>query len=201
MSFHPFQGRPSFGLRQMTKTGGICFLKFPSLSGKTFIRTSPRNRRHHRRQTRVSIPFREDLHSDAQKKYKKQKQSQASFHPFQGRPSFGRNRILNTAGRPSYGFHPFQGRPSFGPYKSHPFSPEDDEVSFHPFQGRPSFGRVAMNVERETRTLQFPSLSGKTFIRTCFISMLRLYLRLLVSIPFREDLYSDNILMTGYWRL
>ena len=40
--------------------------KFPSLSGKTFIRTSDQITVFSKALERVSIPFREDLHSDAE---------------------------------------------------------------------------------------------------------------------------------------
>ena len=64
MRFHPFQGRPSFG-----RIGVVYFAfdsdkAFPSLSGKTFIRTLKERKRSIKNKDLVSIPFREDLHSD-----------------------------------------------------------------------------------------------------------------------------------------
>ena len=63
--------------------------------------------------------------------------------------------------------------------------------SFHPFQGRAPFGqilKIAKQIEAETK---FPSLSGKTSIRTDETCPLRYPPHVRVSIPFREDLYSD----------
>ena len=67
--FHPFQGRPLFGQVGAKKVDQLDRKMFPSLSGKTSIRTNhPRNTP----QTRlhgVSIPFREDLYSDVFSKF------------------------------------------------------------------------------------------------------------------------------------
>ena len=66
-SFHPFQGRPPFGQEFRSITDGVLIDGFPSLSGKTSIRTS--NSRVFRQTLGrpVSIPFREDLHSDVKR--------------------------------------------------------------------------------------------------------------------------------------
>ena len=299
MRFHPFQGRPLFGLKdgQMVaqaatwlfpslsgKTSfrtsqGLRLRKtyshgvsipfredlhsdswvpaemllttspaFPSLSGKTFIRTinfvidphgrtypvsipfredlhsdhsfrPPKLRFIHT--TRVSIPFREDLHSDLFSSYSNVSPREQCFHPFQGRPSFGlgsrdlRARILSAC------FHPFQGRPSFGPDANIQTTPIHPEC-FHPFQGRPSFGHLQNIIRQAIVERLFPSLSGKTFIRTfvkrCFGVSGRLRFPSLsgktfirtnagparvaqgthsVSIPFREDLHSDFVFFAG----
>ena len=119
ISFHPFQGRPLFGLARNGKTVVQVAKEFPSLSGKTSIRTSVPERRNKFHSESVSIPFREDLYSDR----------------------------------------------SEGSHKTTQFSD------------------------------LFPSLSGKTSIRTkleCPVSVIR---RCIVSIPFREDLYSDIVVL------
>jgi len=72
-----------------------------------------------------------------------------------------------------------------------------DKNSFHPFQGRPPFGHdLGINL-RPPYSPEFPSLSGKTFIRTIFAIFFELRGKSKVSIPFREDLHSDPFLVTG----
>ena len=111
-------------------------------------------------------------------------------------------------------FHPFQGRPLFGPSIANP--PCFVVKSFHPFQGRPLFGHVvweegggysntfpSLSGKTSIRTrhssnrhdlkLRFPSLSGKTSIRTKRQFQPICINKKVVSIPFREDLYSDEI--------
>ena len=66
---------------------------FPSLSGKTSIRTPKKNHRNQTRRVRVSIPFREDLHSDELYWITSDEETSGCFHPFQGRPSFGHREI------------------------------------------------------------------------------------------------------------
>ena len=114
-SFHPFQGRPSFGHSCIESSRPCDLIVFPSLSGKTFIRTRLRS-----------------VQTDTQ--------TRRSFHPFQGRPSFGRHVYLKIGKRLFESFHPFQGRPSFGLRFHNP----PNTKSFHPFQGRPSFGRFPL---------------------------------------------------------
>ena len=63
-------------------------------------------------------------------------------------------------------FHPFQGRPSFGLRKLDEFMKILEVASFHPFQGRPSFGLPVVATALRDYFRPFPSLSGKTFIRT-----------------------------------
>ena len=115
-SFHPFQGRPSFGQPLLRRVFRYEMqYQFPSLSGKTFIRTRGEPGRPHRFLSEVSIPFREDLHSD-------------KLEP---------KKLISSTGR------------------------------------------------------WFPSLSGKTFIRT-LRKILKASANIDVSIPFREDLHSDD---------
>ena len=112
----------------------------------------------------VSIPFREDLHSDAWGQAETEGGDNMRFHPFQGRPSFGQKLQQVKAEDVATGFHPFQGRPSFGP-------------SMGSFVGQSSllvsipFREDLHSDHFEVRnilfvTSEFPSLSGKTFIRT-----------------------------------
>ena len=87
-------------------------------------------------------------------------------------------------------FHPFQGRPLFGPEDIATVAKEL-RISFHPFQGRPLFGRAGGGWCVEPLELEFPSLSGKTSIRTVAKGQ-KTKPAVSVSIPFREDLYSDK---------
>ena len=88
MSFHPFQGRAPFGPQLPERAKPALFPWFPSLSGKSSIRTVDTSREFARiairrfhpfqgrapfglskqtaevKQLEVSIPFREELHSD-----------------------------------------------------------------------------------------------------------------------------------------
>ena len=164
-SFHPFQGRPSFGLAAWKDLLSILKRAFPSLSGKTFIRTLRTNHRRNRDRGKVSIPFREDLHSDRAIAQKSVQIRDAVSIPFREDLHSDISEFMKIL--------------------------EVTKTSFHPFQGRPSFGqgRQAYSVRREIN--RFPSLSGKTFIRTEKIAEMvdRFYW---VSIPFREDLHSDQ---------
>ena len=167
--FHPFQGRPSFGQKNSPGSLTSSPSSFPSLSGKTFIRTCQQSRKSNYSGTR-------------------------RFHPFQGRPSFGR-RSGSVRQRQQMGsFHPFQGRPSFGPQRT--LIRWDIHTGFHPFQGRPSFGLKAYMKETKKIEELFPSLSGKTFIRTEGLHEGNEENRRAVSIPFREDLHSDTFRST-----
>ena len=165
------EGFPSLSgktfIRTLYRVGPACgqgTRQFPSLSGKTFIRTRFLLTKHGVLSPHVSIPFREDLHSDITNSFSAGMISPPGFHPFQGRPPFGPKLGYSPTLSAGISFHPFQGRPPFGPLKIHPFEAPNDE-SFHPFQGRPPFG-PAIEIEKETKTLR-------------------------VSIPFREDLHSD----------
>ena len=137
--FHPFQGRPSFGLPKYCNIEFLVRPEFPSLSGKTFIRTwiiwenSPTN------QANVSIPFREDLHSDRYRRSNKRSQNKVSI-PF--REDLHSDSVSQDT------------------------SSGKQTRRFHPFQGRPSFGHRQVCHSKKVRYQVFPSLSGKTFIRT-----------------------------------
>ena len=80
-SFHPFQGRPPFGLAPEIDVPAELRGKFPSLSGKTSIRTEPFGL-HQVLYAAVSIPFREDLHSDELPASKLTKKDQKVSIPF-----------------------------------------------------------------------------------------------------------------------
>ena len=142
---------------------------FPSLSGKTSIRTSHQ----------ITV-FSKAL--------------ERGFHPFQGRPPFG--QALSVAPLTVYKwlcFHPFQGRPLFGPW-SRPG--REGRRRFHPFQGRPLFGHITFGPRSYSLYTPFPSLSGKTSIRTGDRKANENGETPSVSIPFREDLYSDTFKIT-----
>ena len=49
-----------------------------------------------------------------------------------------------------------------------------------------------IKTDGDDRRGEFPSLSGKTFIRTCVAVRVSAEWQSLVSIPFREDLHSDT---------
>ena len=163
--FPSLSGKTSIRTICQNRCSGSGSNLFPSLSGKTSIRTRTRilaaceryGYRFHPFQGRplfglrvrvlnncktfgVSIPFREDLYSDWQPSQEDLEEARKSFHPFQGRPLFGhfRARILNAV----------------------------RQYGFHPFQGRPLFGQVATQLEIPKQMAEFPSLSGKTSIRT-----------------------------------
>ena len=139
---------------------------FPSLSGKTFIRTPADQIPSPPHNLGVSIPFREDLHSDVSKQMHLFQETKKVSIPFREDLHSDSiiQEVLNLLERRS--FHPFQGRPSFGPLfevndpdmekvkVSIPFREDlhsdrteshvdagTIQKGFHPFQGRPSFGR------------------------------------------------------------
>ena len=114
----------------------------------------------------VSIPFREELHSDTGAVAVERSVVYWRFHPFQGRAPFGHFQ---------YG----QGWKARFYVVSIPFREDlysdmvlycarraGGDAGFHPFQGRPLFGQT-LKIDQTTAKL------------------------LLVSIPFREDLHSD----------
>ena len=165
--FHPFQGRAPFGLNYdpLTKTLGVEL--FPSLSGKTFIRT-PASRWSHQ-----ALPA-------------------LGFHPFQGRPSFGLREFDAVRYTGTESFHPFQGRPSFGP-RAKIVVTEKGTIKFPSLSGK-TFIRTFRDFIQILRAAweMFPSLSGKTFIRTDSRLQPSQTRAGTVSIPFREDLHSDT---------
>ena len=167
--FHPFQGRPLFGRREYFKPHRIVWIEFPSLSGKTSIRTVYKAQQVIQNsgkfpslsgKTSIRTPVRLVTGS---------RSAVPGFHPFQGRPLFGQEtkRMKLNPFIPD-GFHPFQGRPLFGlddilmlrklemimeqvsiPFREDLYSDSQESrrntqeyrQSFHPFQGRPLFGR------------------------------------------------------------
>ena len=164
--FHPFQGRPLFGL-DYTKDGKTLeVIVFPSLSGKTSIRTSENSSIYAGRRRSVSIPFREDLYSDL------------THGPFLGCGD-------------SVRFHPFQGRPLFGHLPT-ARSLAVGTQSFPSLSGKTSIRTHNCGQGTGRKRNLFPSLSGKTSIRTIVEAVVEGYYPRRVSIPFREDLYSDK---------
>ena len=139
-SFHPFQGRPLFGPLKLHPFEPSETETFPSLSGKTSIRTYFGFINSKKGGISVSIPFREDLYSD-------------KYHPFS--PSQEEIQVSIPFREDLYS--------DTNSYLSVSFSTSS---SFHPFQGRPSFGPRSIFVLFPGPMDQFPSLSGKTFIRT-----------------------------------
>ena len=165
--FHPFQGRAPFGRGSKQTNSSPTRLKFPSLSGKSSIRTN-------------------------QAKAKRRKRQLLDFHPFQGRAPFGLTGQFVSYQREFREFPSLSGKssirtawyghkdPDAGFYVSIPFREDlySDTFAtglrvipciprFHPFQGRPSFGPYKVHgFNPSTEEVQFPSLSGKTFIRT-----------------------------------
>ena len=190
--------------------------EFPSLSGKTSIRTETRTLRLHAFEPLVSIPFREDLHSDAMNQPQKKSRLRQSFHPFQGRPPFGREKSTyprvtrkgsvsipfredlhsdSHRSKPTGTHQPSQfpslsgktsirtkekietvltnlkfpslsGKTSIRTGERHEKGPFSEFFGFHPFQGRPPFGRDVLQSCAKANFRVFPSLSGKTSIRT-----------------------------------
>ena len=115
----------------------------------------------------VSIPFREDLYSD---EISFITDPRGRVHtvsiPFR-EDLYSDTYKFNLSPTPTAErFHPFQGRPLFGP-DPRQICTRVGSGSFHPFQGRPLFGQ-------ETKTLKIHPFEAP------------------VSIPFREDLYSDD---------
>ena len=113
--FPSLSGKSSIRTKQNLDNQNAETSRFPSLSGKSSIRTTGEIFALEYWTLQVSIPFREELHSDAT------------------RPTFDRVAFSRR-------FHPFQGRAPFG------LEPEDTEIK-----------EVVDG---------FPSLSGKSSIRT-----------------------------------
>ena len=215
-SFHPFQGRAPFGPDLLSVLLGTHVPQFPSLSGKSSIRTNPAT--HSRRQEKTGSfhPFQGRAPFGQTGKLHPFEPGQDGFHPFQGRAPFGQEKYNPGGVEPPGSFHPFQGRAPFGQTygrSSNCSSPS----SFHPFQGRAPFGQSVLLNQQTKSCLMFPSLSGKSSIRTDFIKILKaaieiefpslsgkssirtknsenssIYAGRRVSIPFREELHSDR---------
>ena len=165
--FHPFQGRPSFGRKQDESNKANWHKQFPSLSGKTFIRTWRIDFKLKTRSKRVSIPFREDLHSDYRLYSATYKARYVSFHPFQGRPSFGRY-VYRRPPRPGVpGWFPsLSGKTFIRTYYKRSSSKRKFSLVSIPFREdlHSDLKKLPHNLRYQNRW--FPSLSGKTFIRT-----------------------------------
>ena len=141
-------------------------LTFPSLSGKTFIRTRARRYGDVSGHLDVSIPFREDLHSDSSHQLLVRSCASQRFHPFQGRPPFGR---FNADIWDYY-----------------------DHVSI-PFRDDLHSDMLSISLQTRVWFFTFPSLSGKSSIRTSRKKHCGRDEKAKVSIPFREDLHSDHM--------
>ena len=165
-SFHPFQGRPPFGhIRQISYVvlRAVCFHPF---QGRPPFGQIPLLVESILEGMMVSIPFREDLHSDETARIALIIYHIACFHPFQGRPLFGLLTLPHIAADKKKLFPSLSGKTSIRTIGDRVFEETDQPVSFHPFQGRPLFGQFALEGSNVYKVFVFPSLSGKTSIRT-----------------------------------
>ena len=192
-SFHPFQGRPSFGPTEKNCDLDSMLQLFPSLSGKTFIRTEDKRESSLERLFFVSIPFREDLHSDDIEEQIENMLETDGFHPFQGRPSFGLLSTLRLSPKDQRLFPSLSGKTFIRTVGIKMRKNKPKHNGFHPFQGRPLFGLLPVTVILTAEMDMFPSLSGKTSIRTYLLNRAKRECESAVSIPFREDLHSDYL--------
>ena len=154
------------GFELLNQTGQVVKreVKFPSLSGKTSIRTRECSCTRSMKSRCSFHPFQGRAPFGPCRENVKRPKRPLSFHPFQGRTLFGHGQNSYRVFSPAYkGFHPFQGRALFGPWGrgagrpqakvSIPFREElhSDRLvrpqrsrrrilCFHPFQGRPLFG-------------------------------------------------------------
>ena len=132
--FHPFQGRPLFGHVATDPFENTVEKSFPSLSGKTSIRTTGKTLVYEFRNDTVSIPFREDLYSDERLPSGLIMTAVKVSIPF--REDLYSDNLLGGGCKnlASVGFHPFQGRPLFGPSKSRPKGQKKRSVVSIPFR-------------------------------------------------------------------
>ena len=115
------------------------------------------------------------------------------FHPFQGRPLFGRRFCHSERQRCKIAVSiPFR-EDLYSDILKVYYVAYGGHSCFHPFQGRPLFGHGPGYKVRYVLEKVFPSLSGKTSILTVCWHLGILSTLSKVSIPFREDLYSDHI--------
>ena len=168
--FHPFQGSALFGPFQPTDEE---------------ILTLPH----------VSIPFREVLYSDSSWTQRMSANNKGGFPSLSGKCS------IRTPNKASW-FSNLKMIVSI-PFREVLYSdsqqgilvfePEND--SFHPFQGSALFGHHVVSITSGNHVYTFPSLSGKCSIRTVCRRLGCIRARRPVSIPFREVLYSDILVL------
>ena len=165
-SFHPFQGRAPFGLLKGYFLGVLENMTFPSLSGKSSIRTESFYGFCQDLSRFPSLSGKSSIRTWEQRVPCKGP-CNPSFHPFQGRAPFGlhqkakiarppaarfpslsgkssirtRRQIVSHTESAESGFHPFQGRPLFGQQDAELLLIIYFIACFHPFQGRPLFGQ------------------------------------------------------------
>ena len=166
LGFHPFQGRAPFGR-----------------NGQSYGQP--------KRCCYVSIPFREELHSDEHTTHLEPRTKQDSFHPFQGRAPFG--HVFDQAKRADFRirFPSLSGKSSIRTNSRKRLQNQRCSQVSIPFReelhsDKPLLKGIAVVSNRE-----FPSLSGKSSIRTNSLYQKAKITASLVSIPFREELHSD----------
>ena len=187
--FHPFQGRAPFGLMNsaMMPQPGVY----------------------------VSIPFREELHSDIQTTSNGTSCTTSRFHPFQGRAPFGQEIEKETQTLKLNAFPSLSGKSSIRTFLDQSLSGATFWIVSIPFREELHSDkqidtsksivyefRVSIPFREElhsdsartagfTLSSGFPSLSGKSSIRTFFTDPNGNIIQYVVSIPFREELDSD----------
>ena len=189
---------------------------FPSLSGKSSIRTSAKEGILNITRRVVSIPFREELHSDSKYLSKQRLTRNNVSIPFREELHSDKSWCRRQTRWRVTCFHPFQGRAPFGlqvltklpvtltgdvsiPFREELHSdkaevPTIDAIindSFHPFQGRAPFGPSARpaNIAKPARIVSIPFREELHSDRAIVITGAPGVGK--VSIPFREELHSD----------
>ena len=94
------------------------------------------------------------------------KAEEEGFHPFQGRAPFGQKAKELAKQAQDKAFPSLSGKSSIRTIKKLQQVKAEDVASFHPFQGRAPFGRMPVRAIDKAETEAFPSLSGKSSIRT-----------------------------------
>ena len=165
-SFHPFQGRPSFGRRDFRVRVLSACESFHPFQGRPSFGPGTQKETQQRSRQQVSIPFREDLHSDAA--------DGSKLRPIYVRrfPSLSGKTFIRTIKQLPYRFILARVFPSLS--------------------GKTSIRTKVEQGALMEVPVWFPSLSGKTSIRTPRRVFCRPRLYKGVSIPFREDLHSDK---------
>ena len=141
-------------------------------------------------ETLVSIPFREDLHSDHNVRTPELRNLHASFHPFQGRPSFGPVRTALMQPVRALTFPSLSGKTFIRTQAGTQLICGDFPKCFHPFQGRPPFGLMEKIGYCLPDKWWFPFLSGKSSIRTPSSFCVR------VSVPMFPSLSGKSSIRT-----